>query len=179
MSLATAMTLVAGVALGLWIFTSTKRADPHLILPVHPDWRLNDWRTWAVGAYASLLGLAMAGSCVLLVGRFRKRQHWRAGASALFAVGIASWLFTPMAALVRYRGDHDPEWLWTFFCVVLPVVSVFLLAANITGARCYPRWWACEGWWAEWFGMWLLVALSLPGLYCLADVISMYWKLFT
>jgi hypothetical protein len=176
-SIADFMVLVAGFGVGLWILVSNIRSGS--FYHTETEWQLADWRSWMLGFYAVLLGLMMAGSCVLLVERFRRRRRWRAGAFSMFLLGMESWLFTPMAALNHYRGSPEPGFFWATFSAVLPITSFFLLVGSIVGGRPVRGWWACRGWWPEWLGMWALVAFSLPGLYFLALIVATYYDLFT
>jgi hypothetical protein len=72
-------------------------------------------------------------------------------------------VFVPLA--VKSRAFPYAE---AFYLNVIPVFALLLLlllVACLIGGRPARRWWKCECWWAEWFGMYMTLLLSLPGVW--------------
>jgi hypothetical protein len=156
------MTLVAGLAVGLWLF-----------LPIVVD-RNNPREVSALilaGAAIVLGGLASAGPPILLAARRRERAPWGAGKVLWFASGTSAWLLWPPVIVHRVRNPGDgPSATQSEVCFLYgtPLMAVYVTAALVAG-----------GWlsgrrrrrlarsWREQFGLFLGLAWACTGLYVL------------
>ncbi|GEM_PF-2863132 len=164
-----AMILIAGVAVGLWLFADSIKQLPS-----------NDPDDWLVVPVAVLGGISLAGAPVLLVDRSKRQRRWRSGAFMWLAVSAGCWGLAPAIALARLRTPSTqmaPPGTMASVCFVytLPLMALFLLAACAVAGRPAAGWVRCRGWWPEWFGMWMLVGWSCVGLYVLVRI---YMDLF-
>jgi hypothetical protein len=147
-----AMVLIAGIAFGLWLFGN--------------EFSQAGQEKWFILVVSVLGGLSLAGTPRILMDRLRGGRRWRSGALNWFAVGLACWALVPALVTLRLVGSK-PSVAPTCFVYSLPLMGLFLLLATFIGGRPISRWWACRGWWPEWFGMWILVAWAGAGCYIL------------
>ncbi len=164
-----AMILIAGVAVGLWLFADRIKQLPS-----------NDLDDWLVVLVAVLGGVSLAGAPVLLIDRSKHRRRWRSGAFMWFAVSVGCWGLAPAIALVRLKPVPPPmappgTMASVCFVYTLPLMALFLLGACGVAGRPAAGWRRCRGWWPEWLGMWMLVGWSAVGVYVLVRI---YMDLF-
>jgi hypothetical protein len=154
-----AMTLIAGVAVGLWLFHDKLKFAELFEKPSE--------EAWIVLAVALLGGISLVGTPMLLVARARGRRRWRSGAMQWFALGLGCWGLAPPIALMRLKIASGGETALSCIVYTMPLMGLFLTAATLIGGRPVPRWWSCHGWWPEWFGMWMLLGWAATGCYVL------------
>lgn len=153
-TIAESMVLIAGAALGLF-----------LLRIEHPSLRdlpITSWWLWLLATQAVLGGSTMMGTVLMLVARFRGRRRWGLGAFAWFSSGICLWLGAILEVWGRLaQSGLVPGTYAEAFRFSQPVLSFCLLPGCFLGARRVPKWWALQGWWPEWMGMWSLLLWSV------------------
>jgi hypothetical protein len=183
LSLWETVVIASGAGLGMcWVgFMTTER----WYMP------LTDLRTWLVYLFAAVAGMTMAGALLVLIARFRMPNRWRAGTFLLCALGLGCWVFMPMLIIaggkfvpvfgrlnladfvplqLKSQSGHYAE---AFYFHVLPLFALLLSITCALGGRPSPRWWKCECWWPEWFGMYISSVWALAGLWV---VFQAYFK---
>jgi hypothetical protein len=155
------LVLIAGVALGLWLFTKELQ-DP-----------ADDTR-WLIALVAVLGGCSLVGPPLLLWERRRSKAVWRAGRVHWFAQGTAAWLMWPPMVAARLRGNSVMNNSGTGLCYFYgtPLMALYVTLALLAGGWIRPR----RGRrrrrhsWREPFGLLLGLAWACTGLYLLANL---------
>ena len=154
------LVLVAGVALGLWLFTKDLK-DP------------GTGKRWVMAIVVVLGGCSVVGPPLLLWERRRSKAVWRAGRILWFAQGTAAWLMWPPMVAVRVRGEGIGQ-TSTGVCYFYgtPLMALYVTLALLAGGWIRPR----RGRrrrrtsWRERFGLLLGLAWACTGLYLLATL---------
>jgi hypothetical protein len=186
LSLGKSMILIAGAAFGLGLLPLGAATHQPVFGPSGIS-----WQGMIITFYGALSGITMAAFCLLVADRMRCRRPWGPAAVSLFAAGFTAWLFLPMvaAAWVVASGVFEPfsffrhifvahnmgAYAYEAFYHFWPVACLALfVGCNLSGQA--RRWWAFEGWWAEWLGMWVLVNWTVPAIPILAAFLQTYFR---
>lgn len=154
-----AMALIAGVAVGLWLFLNKIHFQRLFIEP--------DDEEWLVTIVALLAGASLAGGPMLLLDRLRARRRWRTGAFLWFGLSAACWGLAPAIAVARLKIVSDEGMAMPCFVYSIPLMGLFGFLSSLIGGRPSPGWLSCRGPWPEWFGMWIAAAWAAAGSYVL------------
>ena len=184
LSLNALMALVAGAALGLGLLPLGSRTGA--FGPDGPS-----WQAAVIVFYGTLSGVTMAALILLVASRIRSRRVWRPAAVSLFVAGLTAWLFLPMVAtmwvqqsnafepfrlFLRIYLAHQPgQYAFEAFYHFWPVACAALFLGCLVSGQA-PRWWTLRGWWAEWLGMWVLAAWSLPSIPIMVGFFKTYFR---
>ena len=150
------MILIAGVAVGLWLFAKEVMTAP------------TDKFEWlAVFLLAVLGGLSVVGPPFLLLEPRRRWSMWRAGKVMWFSQGMASWLLWPPIIYARIQGS-DAFLYCAIAYLFTPLMGLCLMLALLAGgwlrgARGRYRYRS----WREQFGLLLGSAWACMGFYVL------------
>lgn len=171
------MLLIAGAAVGLWLYSEELReAWSNEGRSSMGDPFIGRWDSGAMlTAIALLGGLSLVGVPLLLARRWRSpRAPWGAGARMWFAQGMASWLLWPPAIYHRIRlGDVDQSASGVCYFYGTPLMAVFVAASLLAnGDLRRSRRRRMRLTWYERFGLILGLAWACTGLYLLA----MFWR---
>jgi hypothetical protein len=155
------LVLIAGVALGLWLFTKELQEPA------------GDQR-WLLAVVAVLSGCSLVGPPLLLWERRGSKAMWRAGRVHWFAQGTAAWLMWPPMVAARLRGDSVFHNAGTGICYFYgtPLMALYVTLALLAGGWIRPR----RGRrrrrysWREQFGLLLGLAWACTGLYLLVNL---------
>jgi hypothetical protein len=186
LSLGQLMILIAGAAIGLGLLPLG--AASHL--PVFGPNGVS-WQGLVIALYGTISGVTMTAFVLLVANRLRIRRAWGPAAVCLFASGITAWLFLPMVAVswihasgafepfslfLRINLAHNPgTYALEAFYFRWPVACLALFV-GCSLSRQAPKWWAFQGWWAEWLGMWVLAAWSVPSLPIIVGFFKTYFR---
>ena len=178
------MALVGGAAVGLGLLPLGSRTGA--IGPDGPP-----WQAVVIVSYGALSGVTMAAFVLLILDRIRSRRTWGPAAVSLFVAGLTAWLFLPMVAATWVQQSNAFEPFRLFLHLIMahqpgayafeafyhfwPIACASLLVACILSGQA-PRWWRLRGWWAEWLGMWVLVAWSVPCIPILVGFFRVYFR---
>jgi len=172
LTIAESLFLTAGAAVGLWQVTAATQELSFLHKPAEFG-----WSGGVLIFYAVLSGMTMAAVLLMIRAQLHQRRTWPPAAIVLFAAGLLAWCLLPLATngFVLNAETHRPlDWELERFAAydpgaftlagcfhLWPLVSFgLLLVCGLSGAA--APWWMLRGWWAEWLGMWTLVAWSAP-----------------
>jgi hypothetical protein len=167
MTMADAMLLIAGVAVGLWL----SRGDNELGLSF-AEW---DSAVFVTTSYI-LGGLSLIGPPYLLV--TARRKPWGEGRFLWLVLGTAVWLTWPGVALRSYGNlsGHHREACNALFMITAPLIALcHLVGLLASGQLRRARRRLGQRSWQERFGLVLGLAWNCIGVYLLALV---YWDEF-
>ena len=156
------MVLVAGAAAGLGL----ARVGLRDVGVSDSELDYHEWWLWVFLIYASLLGMTMTVTPLLLLDRIRTGYRWKAGVMAWFAMGCLAWLQATLLA-VDHLVIGKPVLLEVsveLFTGGIFLGGVILFFTYLASGRAVRGWWCGRGWWPEWTGMWLLGFASIGGL---------------
>ncbi len=154
-----AMLLIAGVALGLWLFLDEIDFRSLFVEP--------DDEEWLVTMVSLLAGASLAAGPLMLVHKLRSRLRWRTGAFLWFGLSVACWGLAPAIAMARLKIVPDEGMAGPCFIYTIPLMGLFVFVSCLVGGRPVAGWWSCRGSWPEWLGMWFVVAWAATGAYVL------------
>jgi hypothetical protein len=160
------MSLIAGVALGLWLIGDEFRAK----------WQASGGFDDQAGAWLLLLifvlgGLSLVGPPLLLL--TARRRPWGAGRFLWFVQGTAAWLLWPPLVYHRIRGSTENSISGTCFFYGTPLMAVYVTLALLAGGhlrRARRR--LIFRSWQETLGLLLGLAWACTGLY----LISLFYR---
>jgi hypothetical protein len=150
--------LVAGVAVGLWLFADGIRST-----------QAGEER--AAGFVVAVLGgLSVVGPPLLLWRRHRLRARLRLGEVLWFCQGTASWLLWPPIVAHRIRGGPDGGSMAAIcYFYGTPLMAVYVTTSLLAGGWIRPRRGRRRPW-RESFGLLLALAWACTGLYILSII---------
>lgn len=172
LSIGNLLTLIAGVAVSLWLFTPALRelaqggpgggpggvgfvASPFAFLPI----------------VVLLGGLSCVGVPLLVLERARRRRDpaWGEGRTLWFATGLASWLLWPPVIARRAAGSTSAGVSEQCYIYGTPLMALYMVWALWAGGRLRRarRRRAIRRSWRERFGLILGALWACTGLYLL------------
>ncbi len=186
LSLGQLMILIAGGAVGLSLLPLG--AASHM--PVFGPAGISP-QGLVIAGYGTVSGITMAAFVLLLVNRIRVRREWGPAAVCLFTAGLTAWVFLPMVAVswiqasgafepfslfLRIKLAHNPgAYVYEAFYYFWPVACLGLFAGCCLSGQT-SRWWALQGWWAEWLGMWVLAVWAIPSIPIMIGFFKTYFR---
>lgn len=155
--------LVAGLAVGFWLFLPSLRQDEPVGVGELDDLTL-------IGSSAVLGGLSVVGPVLLLLKRRREPLPWGAGKTLWFSAGTAAWLLWP-PVIVKRLTEPNINQAGTAICFAYgtPLMALYVVIALLAGGHLRRgRRRRIRRSWTETFGLLLGLAWACTGLYILA-----------
>lgn len=167
------MTLIAGLAIGIWMVLPDLRGEQGHVIGSIDD-------AIMIAAVMVLGGLALVGPPLLLRQKSRKRRSttWGAGNLLWFATGTSAWLLWPPIVVRRVQGQSfGNSDTGVCFAYGTPLMAVYVVAALLAGGwlrRSRRR--RLRRSWHETFGLLLGLAWACTGLYVLVNLYRASWR---